>query len=67
MAVKRVIKGVHIIPMAFANAFLVEGDDGLTLIGAGYPRKEAGVFGGDLWAWSYLRSAQAPDLHPQPC
>ena len=45
MAVKRVIKGVHVIPMGFANAFLIEADDGLTLIDAGYPRKEAVVFG----------------------
>ncbi len=45
MAVKRVIKGVHVVPMGFANAFLIEGDDGLTLIDAGYPRKEAVVFG----------------------
>ena len=35
MAVKRVIKGVHVIPMGFANAFLIEADDGLTLIDAG--------------------------------
>lgn len=41
----RVINGVHIIPMGFANAFLIEGDDGLTLIDAGFPRKEAAVFG----------------------
>ena len=39
----RVIKGVHIIPMGMANAFLIEGDDGLTLIDAGYPNKEAAV------------------------
>jgi glyoxylase-like metal-dependent hydrolase (beta-lactamase superfamily II) len=45
MAVKRVIKGVHIVPMGFANAFLIEGADGLTLIDAGYPAKEAAVFG----------------------
>src|SRR5260370_40484399 len=45
MAVKRVIKGVHIVPMGMANAFLIEGDDGLTLIDAGYPGKEAAVFG----------------------
>ncbi len=44
MAVKRVIKGVHVVPMGFANAFLIEGDDGLTLIDAGFPRKEAVVF-----------------------
>jgi glyoxylase-like metal-dependent hydrolase (beta-lactamase superfamily II) len=43
--VKRVIKGVQIVPMGMANAFLIEGDDGLTLIDAGYPRKEAAVFG----------------------
>jgi glyoxylase-like metal-dependent hydrolase (beta-lactamase superfamily II) len=45
MALKRVIKGVHVVPMGFANAFLIEGDDGLTLIDAGYPDKEAAVFG----------------------
>jgi len=30
MAAKCVIDGVHIVPMGFANAFLIEGDDGLT-------------------------------------
>jgi glyoxylase-like metal-dependent hydrolase (beta-lactamase superfamily II) len=45
MAVNRVIKGVHVVPMGKANAFLIEGDDGLTLIDAGYPGKEAAVFG----------------------
>ena len=45
MAAKRVINGVHLVPMGTANAFLIEGDDGLTLIDAGYPGKEAAVFG----------------------
>ena len=45
MAVKRVIKGVHLVPMGMANAFLIEGDDGLTLIDAGFPGKEAAAFG----------------------
>ena len=45
MAVKLVIKDVDIIPMGFANAFLIESDDGLTLIDAGFPHKEAAVFG----------------------
>lgn len=44
MAVKRVIKDVHIVPMGMANAFLIEGNDGLTLIDAGFPGKEAVVF-----------------------
>jgi glyoxylase-like metal-dependent hydrolase (beta-lactamase superfamily II) len=43
-AVKRVIKGVHLVPMGFANAFVIEGEGGLTLIDAGYPAKEAAVF-----------------------
>ncbi len=30
--------------MGMANAYLIEGDDGLTLIDAGYPDKEAAVF-----------------------
>ncbi|MGA8492336.1 MAG: MBL fold metallo-hydrolase [Terriglobales bacterium] len=42
---KRVIKGVYVVPMGMANAFLIEGDDGLTLIDGGYPDKEAAVFG----------------------
>ena len=45
MAVKRVIEGVHVVPMGMANAFLVEGDDGLILIDAGYPGKEEAGFG----------------------
>ena len=45
MAVKRVINGVHVVPMGMANAFLVEGDDGLALIDAGFPGKQAAVFG----------------------
>ena len=40
-----VIKGVHVVPMGMSNAFLIEGDDGLTLIDAGFPSKEAEVFG----------------------
>ena len=27
MAVKRVIKGVHVVPLGMVNAFLIEGDD----------------------------------------
>jgi glyoxylase-like metal-dependent hydrolase (beta-lactamase superfamily II) len=42
--VKQVIKGVHIVPMGFANAFLIEGDDGLTLVDAGFQGKESAVF-----------------------
>ena len=44
MGAKRVINGVHIVPMGMANAFLIEGDDGLTLIDAGFPGREAAVF-----------------------
>ncbi len=44
MSAKRVIKGVHLVPMGMAKAYLIEGDDGLTLIDAGYPDKEAAVF-----------------------
>ena len=45
MAMKPVIKGVYIVPMGMANAYLIEGDEGLTLIDAGYPDKQAAVFG----------------------
>ena len=43
MAAKSVIKGVHIVPMGASNAYLIEGDDGLTLIDAGFPGKAAAV------------------------
>src|SRR6201993_5290726 len=43
MAAKFVIKGVHIVPMGASNAYLIEGDDGLTLIDAGFPGKAAAV------------------------
>jgi glyoxylase-like metal-dependent hydrolase (beta-lactamase superfamily II) len=45
MALKRVINGVHLVPMGMANAFLVESGDELILIDAGFPGKEAAVFG----------------------
>lgn len=45
MAVKSVIEGVYVVAMGTANGYLVEGKDGLTLIDAGFPRKEAAVFG----------------------
>jgi glyoxylase-like metal-dependent hydrolase (beta-lactamase superfamily II) len=44
MAVKPVIKGVHVVPMGTSNAYLIEGDDGLTLVDAGFPGKDAAVF-----------------------
>ncbi|HEY2528512.1 MAG TPA: MBL fold metallo-hydrolase [Xanthobacteraceae bacterium] len=44
MGVTLVIDRVHLVPMGMANAFLIESDDGLTLIDAGFPRKEAAVF-----------------------
>jgi glyoxylase-like metal-dependent hydrolase (beta-lactamase superfamily II) len=44
MAEKRVIEGVHVVPMGKANAFVIEGDDGSTLIDAGFPHEEAAVF-----------------------
>jgi len=45
MATQRVIDGVHLVAMGKANAYLIEGQDGLTLIDAGFPNKEAAVFG----------------------
>lgn len=45
MAMKGVIEGVHLVAMGTANAYLIEGQDGLTLIDAGFPDKEGAVFG----------------------
>jgi glyoxylase-like metal-dependent hydrolase (beta-lactamase superfamily II) len=44
MGAKPAISGVHVFAMGMANAFLIEGDDGLTLIDAGFPTKEAVAF-----------------------
>jgi hypothetical protein len=41
MAVKHVIQGVHVVPMGKVSAFLIEGQDGLTLIDGGFPHREA--------------------------
>jgi len=43
VALKRVISGVHIVPMGMSNAYPIEDQDELTLIDAGYPGKEAAV------------------------
>ena len=44
MASKCVIEGVHLVAMGTANGYLIEGQDGLTLIDAGFPNKEAALF-----------------------
>ena len=36
MGAKRVINGVHVVPMRMANVFQIECDDGLTLIDPGF-------------------------------
>ena len=61
MGAKRVINGVHVIPMGMANAFLIEGDDGLTLIDAGFPGKEASLFQAGLAVRQ--TTAQAPHFY----
>lgn len=38
-----VVEGVYLVAMGMANAFLIESDEGFTMIDAGYPRKEAAV------------------------
>ncbi|MBV8969922.1 MAG: MBL fold metallo-hydrolase, partial [Verrucomicrobia bacterium] len=44
MPVNPVIKGVLVVPMGMSNAYLIESDDGITLVDAGFPSKEALVF-----------------------
>ena len=44
MTMKRVMNGVYVVAMGTANGYLIEGEDGLTLVDAGFPRKEAAVF-----------------------
>jgi glyoxylase-like metal-dependent hydrolase (beta-lactamase superfamily II) len=67
MGVKRVINGAHVVSMGMANAFLIEGDDGLTLIDAGFPAQEAAVFGaiGELgWSPDQLKHLIFTHGHP---
>jgi hypothetical protein len=45
MTVKHMVEGVYVVPMRKANAFLIEGQDGLTLVNAGLALKETAVFG----------------------
>ena len=51
-------RGAHVVPMGMANAFLIEGDDGLTLIDAGYL--------GQSGAWPFARPAQVANFHSWP-
>ena len=44
MAIKRVVENVYLVAMGTANAYLIDGADGLTLIDSGFPKKEAAVF-----------------------
>jgi glyoxylase-like metal-dependent hydrolase (beta-lactamase superfamily II) len=44
MSMKRVIEGVYVVVMGRANAYLIDGKEGLTLVDAGFPGKEAAVF-----------------------
>ena len=60
------IEGVHLITMGMANAYLIEADDGLTLIDAGYPRKESSRLRRDPRAWPFAGSTQASDFHSRP-
>jgi len=66
MGVKPVIKGVHVVPMGFSNSFLIEGDDGLTLIDAGFPDKEVAVFGAIRTLGRSLKPTQASHFHSRP-
>src|SRR5947207_14654363 len=57
---------VHVVPMGTANAFMIEGDDGLTLIEAGFPGKEAAVFGAIRGLGRSPDQLKQPDFHSRP-
>lgn len=40
MAIRTIVGGLHVIPVGSVNAFLLDDDQGLTLIDAGFPGKE---------------------------
>jgi hypothetical protein len=66
MAVKHVIEHVRIVPLRKANAFLIEGHDGLTLIDAGFPNKEAAVFEAIRGLGNRSDESEAADFHSRP-
>ena len=65
MAVERVIKGVHVVPMGKANAFLIKGDDGLTPIDADYPGISEPT-SGQSRAGRSPDQLRAPNFHSRP-
>jgi glyoxylase-like metal-dependent hydrolase (beta-lactamase superfamily II) len=44
LGMNRVVEGVYVVAMGRANGYLIEGTDGLALIDAGFPKKEAALF-----------------------
>ncbi len=44
MTMRRVMEGVYVVAMGTANGYLIDQQDGLTLIDAGFPKKEEAVF-----------------------
>src|SRR3972149_1329196 len=43
MAIEEIVSGVYGIGMGYVNAFLITGDDGLTLVDSGLPRKKDSI------------------------
>ena len=43
MAAEEIVSGVYAIGMGYVNAFLIAGDDGLTLVDSGLPRKKDSI------------------------
>ena len=43
MAVEEIAPGVHAIGMGYVNAFLIAGEDGLTLVDSGLPKKKDAI------------------------
>ena len=48
MTMSRVMEGVYVVAMGTANGYMIDQQDGLTLIDAGFPKKEEAVFAA-LW------------------
>ena len=46
MAVEEIVPGVHAIAMGYVNAFLIAGEDGLTLVDSGLPRRKDAILRG---------------------
>jgi hypothetical protein len=66
MTMSRVMEGVYVVAMGTANGYLIDQQHGLTLIDAGFPKKEEAVFAALRQLGRAPQRAQKPDPDAWP-